>query len=144
MNLCNYVGSSNPMLVNALFGAVNLTENNNFDKYKYSGYGIEFDMTGTFSVANGFGKNIITFDADMRPSVYIDNKKNDILILGKDPTQGLDVTTLTAEKLYSISFTEHDKKFCLNLHYNGANSYLFVYGAEIIKFKAKDSRFKRC
>ena len=144
MNLCNYVDSSNPMLVNALFGAVNLTENNNFDKYKYSGYGIEFDMTGTFSVANGFGKNIITFDADMRPSVYIDNKKNDILILGKDPTQGLDVTTLTAEKLYSISFTEHDKNFCLNLHYSGANSYLFVYGAEIIKFKAKDSRFKRC
>ena len=144
MNLCNYVDSSNPMLVNALFGAVNLTENNNFDKYKYSGYGIEFDMTGTFSVANGFGKNIITFDADMRPSVYIDNKKNDILILGKDPTQGLDVTTLTAEKLYSISFTEHDKKICLNLHCNGANSYLFVYGAEIIKFKAKDSRFKRC
>ena len=87
MNLCNYADSSNPMLVNALFGAVNLTENNNFDKYKYSGYGIEFDMTGTFSVANGFGKNIITFDADMRPSVYIDNKKNDILILGKDPTQ---------------------------------------------------------
>ena len=31
------------------------------------------------------------------------------------------------------------KKFCLNLHYNGANSYLFVTGAEIYKFKAKDS-----
>ena len=31
------------------------------------------------------------------------------------------------------------KKFCLNLHYNGANSCLFVNGAEIIKFKAKDS-----
>ena len=31
------------------------------------------------------------------------------------------------------------KKFCLSLHYNGANSYLFVNGTEIIKFKAKDS-----
>ena len=31
------------------------------------------------------------------------------------------------------------KKFCLSLHYNGANSYLFVSGTEIIKFKAKDS-----
>ena len=29
--------------------------------------------------------------------------------------------------------------FCLSLHYNGANSYLFVNGTEIIKFKAKDS-----
>ena len=31
------------------------------------------------------------------------------------------------------------KKFCLSLHYNGANSYLFVNGKEIIKFKAKES-----
>ena len=36
-------------------------------------------------------------------------------------------------------FTEHNKKFCLSLHYNGANSYLFVNGIEIYKFKAKDS-----
>ena len=31
------------------------------------------------------------------------------------------------------------KKFCLSLHYNGANSYLLVNGTEIYKFKAKDS-----
>ena len=31
------------------------------------------------------------------------------------------------------------KKFCLSLHYNGANSYLFVNGTNIIKFRAKDS-----
>ena len=31
------------------------------------------------------------------------------------------------------------KKFFLSLHYNGANSYLFVNGTEIYKFKAKDS-----
>ena len=31
------------------------------------------------------------------------------------------------------------KKFCLSLHYNGANSYLFVNGTEIYKFKTKDS-----
>ena len=41
--------------------------------------------------------------------------------------------------MYSINFTEKSKKFCLSLHYNGANSYLFVNGKEIIKFKAKDS-----
>ena len=41
--------------------------------------------------------------------------------------------------MYSINFTEHNKKFCLSLHYNGANSYLFVNGKEIHKFKAKDS-----
>ena len=39
----------------------------------------------------------------------------------------------------SINFTKNNTKFCLSLHYNGANSYLFVNGTEIIKFKAKDS-----
>ena len=40
---------------------------------------------------------------------------------------------------YSINFTITKKKFCLSLHYNGANSYLFVNGTENYKFKAKDS-----
>ena len=74
----------------------------------------------------------------MSSSTKIDNRKKDILILVKGPTQGLE-HTLSAEKMYSINFTEKDKKFCLNLHYNGANSYLFVNGKEIQKFKAKDS-----
>ena len=41
--------------------------------------------------------------------------------------------------MYSINFTITKKKFCLSLHYNGANSYLFVNGTKIIKFKAQDS-----
>ena len=41
--------------------------------------------------------------------------------------------------MYSINFTKENTKCCLSLHYNGANSYLFVNGTEIIKFKAKDS-----
>ena len=72
-------------------------------------------------------------------SAHIDNKKKDILVLGKGPTQGLE-HTLTAEKMYSINFTVTRKKFCLSLHYNGGNSYLFVNGTEIYKFKVKDSK----
>ena len=41
--------------------------------------------------------------------------------------------------MYSISFTENNKRICLSLYFNGANSYLFVNGKEIYKFKAKDS-----
>ena len=41
--------------------------------------------------------------------------------------------------MYWIHFTKHNKKFCLSLHYNGANSYLFVNGTEIYKRKAKNS-----
>ena len=74
----------------------------------------------------------------MSSSLHTDNKKKYILVLGRGPTQRLE-STLTAEKMYSINFTLTKKKFCLSLHYNGANSYLLVNGREIINFKAKDS-----
>ena len=64
--------------------------------------------------------------------------KKDILVLGKGPTQRVE-HTLTAEKMYPEDFTVTRKVFCLSLHYSGANSYLFVNGKEIVKFKAKDS-----
>ena len=67
-------------------------------------------------------------------SAHIDNKKKG-KVFHKRPTQELE-HTLTAEKMYSINFTLTKKK--LSLHYNGANSYLFVNGTEIYKFKAKD------
>ena len=122
-----------------MFGAVTLTKNVDIDKYGYSGYGIGFDRKLSFSFrGGGFDQNLINFGVDMSSSAHIDNKKRDILILGKGPTQGLE-HTLTAEKMYSINFTVTRKKFCLSLHYNGANSYLFVNGTEIYKFKAKDS-----
>ena len=113
--------SSDPTLKSCLFGAVTLTKNADVDKYKYSGYGIGFDGKGSFSLpGGGFGQNLVLFGAL--------NKEKDILILGLGPTQGLGETSLTAEKMYSINFTVTKKKFCLSLHYNGANSYLFVNG----------------
>ena len=71
----------------------------------------------------------------MSTSIHIDNKKKDIVILGRGPTQGLE-STLTAEKIYSINFKVTRKKI---LHYNGTNSYFFVNGTELYKFKAKNS-----
>ena len=47
----------------------------------------------------------------------------------------------TEDKTYSINFKENKKRFCLSFHYKGANSYLFVSGKEIIKFKANDPFF---
>ena len=70
-------------------------------------------------------------------SSHIDDKKKDILVLGKEPTQGLE-HTLTAEKMYSINFTVTKTKFCLSLRYNGANIYLFLNGTETYKLKVKD------
>ena len=65
--------------------------------------------------------------------------RKETLILGRGPTQGLE-SILTAEKMYSINFTEKNKNFYLSLHYNRADSYLFVNGTEIHKFKAKESK----
>ena len=130
-----------PTLTNAQFGAVKLTKNAGIDKYKYSRYGIGFDGKGFYShpSGNGTGRNVIIFGADMSSSTKIDNKGKDILILGSGPTQGLGEHSLSAEKMYSINFTKVNTKFCLSLHYNGANSYLFVNGTEIYKFAAKNS-----
>ena len=68
----------------------------------------------------------------------IDNWKKYILNLGKGPTQGLK-HKLTAEKIYSINFSKDQTKYCLSLHYDRANSYLFINDKEIHKLKAKDS-----
>ena len=130
---------NDPTLKSCLSGAVTLTKNADIDKYGYSGYGIGFDRRSSSSFpGGGFGENILIFGVDMSSSAHIDNKKKDILVLAKGPTQGLE-HTLTAEKMDSISFTVTKKKFCISLHYNGANSYLFANGTEIYKFKVKDS-----
>ena len=131
---------NDPTIKNCLFGAVILTKNVDIEKYKYSGYGIGFDRRSSFSFTGaGFCQNVLIFGADMSNSIHIDNKGKDILVLGRGPTQGLE-STLTAGKMYSINFTVTKKKFCLSLHYNGRNNYLFVNGTEIIKFKAKRSK----
>ena len=71
-----------------MLGAVKLTKHIDIDLYKYSGYGIGFDRKRFFSHASwGDGKNVIIFGVDMSLSSKIDNRKKDILILGKGPTQ---------------------------------------------------------
>ena len=67
------------------------------------------------------------------------NKVNNILVLGKCFIQGINGTTIYADKMYSTNFNVNNKNVCLSLHYNGDNSYLFVNGKEIHKFKGKDS-----
>ena len=82
-----------PALKSILFGAVTLTKNAGIDKYGHSGYGIGFDRKSSFSFpSDRFSQNVIIFGKD------VDNKKKDISILGKGPTQGLE-HTLTAEKV---------------------------------------------
>ena len=111
-----------------------MTKNADIDKYGYSGYGIGFDRHGNFSFNNGIGRNTIIFGVDMSSSTKIDDRKKDISILSKGPQQ----VNTSSENIYTINFTKRNKKFCLTLYYNGANSYLFANGKKIHKFKSKD------
>ena len=61
------------------------------------------------------------------------------MLLGKDLTDGLDDNTLNAKKKHYVNVTEQQKKLRLSLPCNGVDSYIFVKGVEIYKFKAKHS-----
>ena len=80
---------SDPALKNCLFGVVTLTKNADTEKYRYSAFGIGFDRRSSFSFSvDGFDQHLLILGVDTSCSVHIDNKKKDILVLGKGPTQG--------------------------------------------------------
>ena len=108
--------TSDIALENCLFGAVKLTKNIKINTY--SGYGIALDSKGSFSHPSGrYGKNVIIFGADLSSSVHANNRANNILVLEKDFIQGINGTTIYAEKMYSTNFTVTNKKNCLSLRY---------------------------
>ena len=81
-----------------MFGAVKVTKNVEPDKCSFSEYAVGFDSLSLFSISNfNWSKKAIIFGADMSSSVNIDNENNDILILAKGPTQGLNNTILRAK-----------------------------------------------
>ena len=130
----------------ALFGAVQITKNaTDYDKNNYKGYGICFDERSQFGhtiTENGVthtsnGRNVLIFGADMSFSVHATNKANYIYLMGDGLAQGINDTTIYAEKKYFRNFTEPNVKFVLSLHYNGDDSYSFLNGRQELKFKAK-------
>ena len=88
---------------NAFFGAAKLTKDAYTSHYGYSGYGICFDSGSSFSFGNSLtAKNVIMFGCDMSFSSHANNRVNNIYVLGKTFIQGINGTTLYAEKLYNI------------------------------------------
>ena len=80
------------------------------------------------------------FGADLSSSIHATNRANHIYCFGKGLMEGINDTTIYAEKNYYRNFTEHGEKFVLSLHYNGDDSYLFVNGRQELKFKAKNDQ----
>ena len=127
---------------NALSGAMKITKNTDSSKNNYTGYGLCFDEGGEFgrTVRQGNfdrttnAKNVIIFGVDMSSSFHATNRANNIYVMGKDFIQGINDTTIYAEKLFHNNFTEFGVKFVLSLHY------LFANGRQELKFKAKDDQ----
>ena len=137
----NNTSNTDYTIQNALFGAVKVTKNSDISKNKYEGYGICFDEGGTFTKGNiTNGKNVIIFSADMSFRIHANNRAKNIYVLGDFLVQGINGTSIYAEKFYSKNFTEPGKEFVLFLHYNSSNSYLFVNGTQELKFKAKNDQ----
>ena len=131
---------------NALFEAMQITKDaTDYDKNDYKGYGICFDERSEFghTITEGGNshttdaRNILIFGADMSFSVHATNRANHIYLMGTGLTQGINDTTIYAEKNVYRNFTDFGKKFVLSLHYNGDDSYLFVNGRQELKFKCK-------
>ena len=96
---------------NCLFEATNKVKNSDKEKYVYSGYGITFDSEVSCSFDNDFARNAIIFGVDNSSSSHSDNRKNNILILGKEPAFGINESFGSPERKFSINFTKSNTKF---------------------------------
>ena len=114
-----------------------ITKNADTSKYNYKGYGICFDEGGDFSHTireGGFDhttdpRNVLMFGEDISFSKHATNRANNIYVIND--------TTIYTEKMFYRHFTDPGKKFVLNLHDSGDDSYVFVNGRQELKFKAK-------
>ena len=122
-----------------------ITKNADTSKYDYKRYGIYFDEGGQFGhtvTEGGRGhttnaRNVLIFGADMSFSVHATNRANNIYVMGKELIQGINGTTIYAEKSFYRNFTDPGQKLVLRLHYNNDESYLFVNSRQELKFKCK-------
>ena len=104
---------------NALFGAMQITKNaTDNSKNNYKGYGICFDEGREFghTITEGGrahttdARNVLTFGVDMSFSVHATNRANNIYFMGTGLTQGINHTTIYAEKNFYRNFTDFGKK----------------------------------
>ena len=93
-----------------------------------SEYKIIFDGARSWSFDNDTARNVIILGVDNSSSSHSDNRKKIFLILGECTTFRINGSFGSPEKKFRINFSKANTKFCLSLHYNADNSYLFVNG----------------
>ena len=92
-------------------------------------------IAGLWSFVSDFGRIVLIFDAD-NTSSFCTYRKKTFLLIGEWPTDGINGNTGVAKKKV---FSKAETTFCLSLHCNGHQSYLFVNKTKTCKFKANDN-----
>ena len=124
---------------NYLFGTVKLPRNTIKSKFIYEVRGLSFDGAGSRSFESEFFINPVIFYDDNCSSIFIDNLKNNFLVLGEGPTDGIDNSIGAAETKFIINLTKENTKFLFILDCNRGKNYLHVKKTAICKFKVPDS-----
>ena len=134
------------VLNDGLFGAVEITEKdkNNPNNYVYSGFGICFDSTGTFTRSNGStAHNGIIFGVDGNLSSHSGNKaaKNS-MVIGKGLIQKINKKTVYADRPLITNFTQTNKTFVLSIHYYEPFDKIFLNGKKQSDFRCLKSEIR--
>ena len=97
-------------ILNALFGAMEITENANTSKYKYKGYGTCFDKGGSFSEGSiNNGRNVLIFGVHESSLLHSNDKANNIYVMGKGFVQGIK-TRHCMQKKYTVKILLNQTK----------------------------------
>ena len=147
--------TNNSKLKNCLFGAASVVENNDKEKYVYSGYGITFESAGSCSFDNDTDRNFIFLVLIIVHHLMLTITR--IILKWQEKVQLLEIMqdlvhqkkslllTLIKQTQFFLFFVFYFFVFIiiiiiiiLSLHYNRGNTYLFVNGKEIFKFKASN------
>ena len=124
-----------------MFVGTSIVKNSDKEKWVYSGFEIAFNGKGTWSFGHDYARNVVIIGVDVSSSSHADNHKNNFLVFAEEDTFSINGSFGAPEKKFSINFTKAKTKFCLSLHWSGDNSYVFVKGKEIFKFKADNGNF---
>ena len=92
-----------------------IMKNNDKEKWIYSGYGIiTLHCTGSSNFDNKFARNVIIYKVDNNSSSHADNRMNNILVVSKGPTYGINGNFCSQKKMFNIGFSKSNTKFCLS------------------------------
>ena len=98
--------ANNFALKNCLFSTIKLVSNAIKSKFTQNGPGIAFDGDGFWSLGNNSAINVVIFGVDNSSSFHTDNRKNNVLVTGEGPTQGISDSTGSAGKNLVLTLVE--------------------------------------